>query len=73
MKLGCKSKLKGEGGVIIKLASSRVLSWGPRTHHVLHRCPENRPHHFFLPLLKFAAFALKNNTARRKRMWEYFF
>ena len=33
----------GGGGVKIKLASSPVLSWGPHTHHVPHRCLGNRP------------------------------
>ena len=33
----------GGGGVKIKRASSPVLSWGPRTHHVPHRFLGNRP------------------------------
>ena len=41
---GCWSKVRGEGGgVKLKLASSPVLSWGPRKHHVPHRCLGNRP------------------------------
>ena len=35
--------------------------------------PRESPITLFLPLLKFAAFALKKNTACRKKMSEFFF
>ena len=37
---GCKFKL---GGVKMKLASSPVPSWGPRTHHVPPQVPRKSP------------------------------
>ena len=37
-------QVQGEGGgVKIKLASSPVPSWGPRTHHVPQQVPKESP------------------------------
>ena len=44
---GCKSKHAGGGGVKIKLASSPVLSRGPRTHHVPPQVPRESPRALF--------------------------
>ena len=40
---GCKSKLGGGGRVQIRLASSPVPSWGPRTHDVPPQVPRESP------------------------------
>ena len=51
------------GGLWGPLGTCDIL-WGPVGNH---------PYYFFLPLLKFAAFALKKNTVCRKKKSAYFF
>ena len=71
---GWWSKLRGErgGGQNQTCFITRAVMGSPHTPRPP-QVPRESPITLFLPLLKFAAFAQKKNTARRKKMSEYFF